>query len=90
MTHKQIFKKRNYYINIFGTYLIEVFLDPHVSENLDLFYKHIRILTPETLLELQAIVAKRGRTKIVISNNARKAEKIIAKLKKPFYFPVKK
>ena len=85
---KGIFSKDNYYLNIFGDFLIEAWLDPKTSDAIDKFYKEHNIFDEEAKNVLHEIVGRRGKNKLVISRNARKAEK----LKKLFgkYFFVKK
>ncbi len=84
----KLFPKDNYYLNIFGDFLIEVCLDEKTSNAIDRFYKTHTIFNEKSKEALKEIIERRGKNKFVISRNARKAEK----LKKVFgkYFFVKK
>lgn len=87
-TTDSIFSKDNYYLNIFGDFIIETWLDTKTSEDIDHFYKTHMIFDEKAKEALKEIIERRGKNKLVISRNARKAEK----LKKIFskYFFVKK
>lgn len=87
-TKNPLFPKRNYYINVFGDFIIEAWLDEDISRKLDDFYEkttHWDLLAQEKIREL---VAGEGRNKLVISKNSRRASKI----KRMFatYFHIKK
>lgn len=75
-TKNPLFPKRNYYINVFGDFIIEAWLDEDISRKLDDFYEktiHWDLVTQEKIREL---VAGEGRNKLVISKNGRRASKI--------------
>lgn len=79
--------KNNHYINIFGDFIIDVYLDLEVSEQIDAFYQTIDKLTPEKIEELKAIVSQRGKNRLVISRNEKRAGKIRKQLAKNFFIP---
>lgn len=79
-----LFEKSNYYVNVFNDYLIEVLLDPKVSELIDQFYKKTTSLTDAAKSELLDIIKRKGRNKLVIYRNERKAQKINNIFKKIF------
>lgn len=79
--------KENYYLNIFGDFLIEVYLDSNVTEQINGFYQKYDALTPENINELKAIVAKKGKNKLHITRNKKKAAKLRKQLSKDFYVP---
>jgi hypothetical protein len=81
------FEKQNYYVNVFGDFLIEAWLDENVSQNIDAWYKKHTAATDEAIEELKQIVVQKGRNKFSISRNARKAEKIKSLFKKYFHVP---
>lgn len=85
MVEKSLFKKENYYLNIFGDYLIEVFIDTKIAAQLDDFYAKYKDYNPAAQEELEKIIQSRGRSKLVISRNAKKAARLAAVLKKFFY-----
>lgn len=82
-----LFGKNNYYLNIFDDYLIEVWLDQTTSDEIDRFYKETKEFDDNAQTRIKKIFEKRGKNRLVISKNRRKAEK----LKKVFgkYFLIK-
>lgn len=85
MADEPPFQKENYYLNIFGDYLIEVFIDTKIAAQLDAFYAKHKDYNPAAQEELAKIIQSRGRSKLVISRNAKKASRLAAMLKKSFY-----
>jgi len=84
-THDQpLFDKEYYYLNIFGDYIIEAFIDPQTAHIVDEFYKMTAQYDEGVLPALQKLVSK-GKTKLTISRNARKATKL-KKLLAPYFF----
>lgn len=81
---KQIFKEKNYYINIIGDFLIEVWLDQNTSNKVDNVYTNTKKWDNDTLTQLKDIAATEGKMKIIISRNQQKAKKIKRSLKKYF------
>ncbi len=81
-----LFEKNNYNVNIFNDYLIEVWLDPKISNLIDQFYKKHSTLTDDAKNELLTIIKQRGRNKLVIYRNERKARKLGNMFKKVFIF----
>lgn len=81
---KPLFEENNYYINIIGDFLIEVWLNKKLADRIDKFYKEIVEWNDENLKKLEEIVSKEGKTKIVISRNKNKADKIKRMLSKNF------
>ncbi|MEK7621988.1 MAG: hypothetical protein AAB415_02300, partial [Patescibacteria group bacterium] len=82
---KKIFEKDNYYFNIFGDCLIEVFIDQVISKQIDEFFTKTKIFDDQTSDELSVIVSKIGKNKLIISRNKKKAEKYKKTLSKDFY-----
>lgn len=82
-----LFPKENYYLNIYGDFLIEVWLDLSISKKVDDFFRnHTEVSDYEKDL-LQEIIQERGFNKMKISRNRKKAEKLKSKIGK--YFKVK-
>lgn len=75
------------YINIIGDYVIDVSLEKRVADAMDAFYVRTREWTPDAARELHHLVEGRGRIKLIISRNAKKAERLRRKLLKSFYIP---
>ncbi len=78
------FPKSNYYVNVFGDFLIEVWLDEKTSELIDGFYKETKLFDENAKNNLLKIIARKGRNKLVINRNKRKADKIRNIFKKYF------
>lgn len=84
MTEEVLFEARNYYLNIFGEYIIEARLDEKVAEKVDEFYKTHTKVTDETTKLLTSLLTQ-GKTTITISRNKKKAEKL-KKVFKPYFY----
>lgn len=89
MSEKPFFKKKNYYINTLGEFIIEVWIDNNISEKIEKIYKNSKNLTSEVKDELTKVLEMKGRTKIVISRNTKKSERLQKMFKKYFYIPKK-
>lgn len=70
-----LFEARNYYVNIFGNYIIEVFIDEKVAEEIDRFYKESIKFDKKAEDKLRSIIYQ-GKTKLVISHNSKKAKRL--------------
>jgi hypothetical protein len=81
---KPLFEKQNYYINILGDYVIEVYLDTGSAKRIDAFFRSHTTMTPEAQTEIERIVRSRGRSRLIISRNAKKAAKLVSVLEKTF------
>jgi hypothetical protein len=82
--HKQYFKN-NYYVDTFGDFLVEAWLDPKTQQAIDLFYTTHDVWNDETKTKLVRIVSQmKGRNKLTISRNKKKSEKIKKMLGKYF------
>ncbi len=85
MTDQYLFEKKNYYINVFGDFVIEVWLDETTSDAIDVFYKKTPEWDDSAQKEITDIATKKGKTKMTISNNPKKAQKIRKGLEKYFW-----
>ena len=81
----QIFKKQNYYLNIFGEYLIEAWIDEKTQHEIESFYIKTKIFDEKAKTEIKNIIAKQGKNKISISRNKEKSEKLRKSLGKEFF-----
>lgn len=79
-----LFKENNYYLNIVGDFLIEVWLDQNMSDKIENFYTETTKWDRNKLVELENIINVESRMKIVISRNQKKTDKIKRSLKKYF------
>lgn len=75
----------NYYFNVIGDFIIEVFLDKSVSQEIGKWYRQTKKLTLQSKDELRRIVNLKKKTILIISHNIKKAAKLRNKLKKNFY-----
>lgn len=82
---RPLFKKKNYYVNIFGTILIEVYIDIPTANRIEHFFQTYTQMTKESVKELDDIINNHGKNRIVISRNTKKTQKIIKKLSKDFW-----
>lgn len=80
-----LFKKGNYYVNIFGDYIIEAWIDEKTHEAIEKFYKNYMTLDAESKTALKNIINSQGKNKISISKNKDKSEKLKKMLRKEFY-----
>ena len=79
------FKPDNYYFNVIGDYLIEVWEDHKLTTKIENLYKRITIVTEKEIEELKKIVKSSGRTKLVISKNPNKIQKYKRIFEKHFF-----
>lgn len=80
--------KENFYINTHGDYIIEVVIDPKTQSQIDKFYNTYTTWNADAESEIKRIVSHmKGRNKLTISRNAKKAEKYRKIFKK--YFLIK-
>ncbi len=80
--------KEGSYVNIFGDFIIEAVLDDRTNAKIDAFYKNTSEITLETKEQLKQIVTEKGKTKLTISRNPRKADKLRRIFRR--YFLIKK
>ena len=85
MRDTPLFDKDNYYLNVIGDYVIEAWLDPKHSRSIERVYVATVACTPEVKEELRAIITSKGRTKLTISHDKKKAERFRRLLAKPFH-----
>ncbi len=76
---------RNYYVNVVDDYCIEGFLHKNFADRLDQFYSDHAALSPEAIESINALILKKGKFKLIISRNKKRAEKIKKVLGKYFY-----
>ncbi len=81
---KALFLKNNYYLNVLDDFLIEVWLDPKVSAEIDYVYKHTKIFDENIKAKILEIIKKRGKNKLIITRNKRKADQVKRMFKEYF------
>jgi hypothetical protein len=80
-----LFIKNNYYLNIIGDFIIEVWLDEKISSQIDEFYQGHLAFGDLEKKELEKILMQKGRNKFSISHNKRKADGLRSKFNKYFF-----
>ncbi len=78
---------RNYYLNIFDDYIIEVWLDTIISDHVDAWYEETKSIDKDRSEKLESIVQNNGRTKMRISRNRKRANRLSKQFTKNFYIP---
>lgn len=73
---RPLFKKKNYYLNIFGDILIEVYIDIPTANRIEHFFQTYTHVTKESVAELDNIINNRGKNRIVISRNKKRLKKL--------------
>ena len=79
-----MFKENNYYLNIFGDFLIEVWLDKEIADEVESLYRTATSFDEAAKEKIQKILARQGRMRLVISRNHKKATKLKRILAKDF------
>ncbi len=77
----------SYYLNVFGHFVIEIFIDEKLKDEIDSFYGTNEKLTPESILLFEKIISKRYPIRMKISNKNKKAIQLRKKLSKDFFIP---
>lgn len=77
--------KQNYYLNIFGDFIIEVFLDKKLTHKIEDFYQNHETLTKENISEFEKLINEKYPVQMKISKNKDKAHLLRKKLSKDFY-----
>lgn len=84
-TESKHYFKENFYINTHGDYIIEVSLDSKTQKSIDDFYKNYSVWNQEAKDRLNHIVSHmKGKNKLTISRNAKKAARYKKFFKKYF------
>lgn len=84
---KPLFSQNNYYINIFGDFILEAWLDKELSSKIEELYRTHTIWNDLVANEFNKALAMQGRMRIAISKNSVKAHKLRRKLAKDFAIP---
>lgn len=81
------FPKNNYYLNVFNDYIFEVWLNAEMSNKLDAIYKNTCTVTPAVIEQMKSLTRQVGKSRMVISRNAKRAAKFKRLLGKHFFTP---
>jgi hypothetical protein len=80
-----IFGKGDYYMTVIGDYIAEAYLDQKAVAKIEYIFGHYKTVTPEVVRSLQEVLDAPLQSKIKISRNKAKAEKLKRRLGKNFY-----
>lgn len=82
---EKIFDKESYYVVVIGSYVTEVTLDPDIAKRIAHVYETHSAGEAGATTALKELLAVKGRHKIKIGKNSRKAKLLKARLGKPFF-----
>ncbi len=85
MSDKVLFEKNNYYLNIIGDFLIEVLIDQRSADNIGRLYGNTSSFSEDVTKQLKGIVESQGRSRLTITRNLKKADRLRRSLAKHFY-----
>ncbi len=85
MLDKPLYPNDRYYLNLFGDFLIEAWIDTDVVEKVDRLYRTTRGWDDEVKQSFRDVLTLNGRTRITISRNRKKALSLRRTLQKNFY-----
>lgn len=81
----KFFDKNNYYVTIIDNYIIEVSLDSEISNKINQIFQNETTVNEQIKKDLENLLNKKGKNKIKITYNSKKATKLKARFKKDFY-----
>ncbi|MBI4600167.1 hypothetical protein HY732_04605 [Candidatus Uhrbacteria bacterium] len=84
---KPLFQKDNYYINVFGEFIIDVWIDKKLHDDIERLYHAGPRVTKEWIDRLEALNTLKGKSVLVVSRNPKRAELLKKKLLRNFYIP---
>ena len=74
----------NYYLNIFGDFILEVFLNKRLAREIDIFYKSNKKLSIINIAEFKKLINQKFPIRMKISRNEKKAYALRRKLSKEY------
>ncbi|MDB5259969.1 MAG: hypothetical protein JWN37_200 [Candidatus Nomurabacteria bacterium] len=87
MHDKPLFPKNNYYYNVMGDFIIEVYIARQVIDAIEEIYSSSLSVNEEVIEKLKKTINIKGKTLLSISRNKKKAEKLKKEFYKHFYIP---
>lgn len=85
-----LFPSENYYFNVLGPYIIEVWIHEDLAQDIHTWYQSTPEFTPHARNALSSIIDREAKTKLTISRNFAKAKRLRNKLKNFFFIPAQK
>lgn len=77
--------KNNYYLNVLGDFIIEVYLDQDITQAIENWYNKTKEINDQNISELKKIIQTKKKNKLVITRNSYKARKLKQQFQKNFY-----
>ncbi len=84
---KPLFSKDNYYINVLGEFIIDVWIDKKLHSAIEKLYHEETHVTKEWIDRLEALNTIKGKSILVVSRNPKRADELRKKLLRPFAIP---
>jgi hypothetical protein len=75
----------NYYLNIFDSIILEVFIDEKLASKIEEFYQEYKKLNPENTRSFVNLISQKYKVRMKISRNTKKASLLRKKISKDFY-----
>lgn len=75
----------NYYLNIFDSIILEVFIDEKLASKIERFYQENKKLNAENTTTFVNLISQKFKVRMKISRNAKKASILRKKISKDFY-----
>lgn len=77
----------NYYLNVFGDFVVEVFVDERLAGEIDAFYRQNTILDESGIAFFEEMIARKRPVRMRISRKPKKAGVLRKRLAKDFFIP---
>ncbi len=84
---KPLFQKDHYYFNVFGEFIIDVWVDKKLHDAIERLYHSETRATKEWIDRLEALNTLKGKSILIVSHNPKRAELLKKKLLRNFYLP---
>jgi len=79
--------KNNYYLNVFGDTIIEIYLDTKLARHIDDFYQSHSKASRENIQDFKKLIQEKFPVRMKISKNKKRAAKLRKQMAKDFYIP---
>lgn len=85
MSDKVPFPRLNYYLNLVGEFIIEVWINPRIARDIENLYHNTKVVDQTAINKLNSLINSRGRSRLVVSRNKLRADKLAKMFSKNFY-----
>jgi hypothetical protein len=86
LAFEKVSMDQHVYPTVFGDYIVSTILDTNTVKAIDEVYKKYTTWEPQIQSDLEEIISRMKRSKVVIERNKKKAEQLRKKLMKYFVF----